>query len=210
MFSFASGIFHPYYVSFLAPFAAALVGAGVGADASPLAGRCRRDDRAVRVIAPLAIAAGAVTELVVLGELNGSLAWAKPLIIAVAGACAVILALKLSPKLRAVLLAVALAALLAAPAAWAAQTLGHATSGTFPAGGPASASIGGPGGGGPGGGFGRGAGGRGGFTSPGGGGVAGLFSRMVSARRAGVFWPGDQLVPSPSVGPEALAATAHR
>ena len=30
VFSFASGIFHPYYVSFLAPFAAALVGAGAG------------------------------------------------------------------------------------------------------------------------------------------------------------------------------------
>ncbi len=29
VFSFAQGIFHPYYVSFLAPFAAALVGAGV-------------------------------------------------------------------------------------------------------------------------------------------------------------------------------------
>ena len=30
-FSTASGIFHPYYVSELAPFVAALVGAGVGA-----------------------------------------------------------------------------------------------------------------------------------------------------------------------------------
>ena len=30
VFSFASGIFHPYYVSLLAPFAAALIGAGVG------------------------------------------------------------------------------------------------------------------------------------------------------------------------------------
>src|SRR4029077_4303194 len=30
VFSLASGIFHPYYVSFLAPFAAALVGAGGG------------------------------------------------------------------------------------------------------------------------------------------------------------------------------------
>ncbi|HSS39156.1 MAG TPA: glycosyltransferase family 39 protein [Polyangia bacterium] len=29
-FSYASGIFHPYYVSMLAPFAAALIGAGVG------------------------------------------------------------------------------------------------------------------------------------------------------------------------------------
>ena len=46
-------------------------------------------------------------------------------------------------------LAVAVAGLLAAPAAWSAQTLGHATSGTFPAGGPATAAgvIGGPGGG---------------------------------------------------------------
>ncbi len=30
VFSLASGIFHPYYVSFLAPFTAALIGAGVG------------------------------------------------------------------------------------------------------------------------------------------------------------------------------------
>jgi hypothetical protein len=37
--------------------------------------------------------------------------------------------------------------LLAAPATWAADTLGHATSGTFPAGGPASATAGGPAGG---------------------------------------------------------------
>ncbi len=44
------------------------------------------------------------------------------------------------------MLAVALAALLAAPATWAAETLGHATSSTFPAGGPASAQNGGFGG----------------------------------------------------------------
>jgi hypothetical protein len=49
----------------------------------------------------------------------------------------------------------ALALLLVAPATWAAQTLGHATSGTFPTGGPASAAMGG---GGPAGGLGRGAG----------------------------------------------------
>ena len=30
VFSLAQGIFHPYYVSFLAPFTAALIGAGVG------------------------------------------------------------------------------------------------------------------------------------------------------------------------------------
>lgn len=49
------------------------------------------------------------------------------------------------------LVAVALAALFAAPAAWATETLGHATSGAFPAGGSASAGFGGPGAGGPGG-----------------------------------------------------------
>ena len=45
-FSFASGIFHPYYVSELAPFLAALVGAGVG----PLHARrpARPDRRAAR------------------------------------------------------------------------------------------------------------------------------------------------------------------
>ncbi len=145
VFSFARGIFHPYYVSFLAPFSAALVGAGVGlilsrdADARP-------ESRVVRALGPLAIGAGVVTELVVLSELSGSLSWAKPLVIAIAGASAVLLALALSPRVRAALLAVAMAALLAAPASWAAETLGHATSSTFPAGGPASAGIGGPGG----------------------------------------------------------------
>jgi hypothetical protein len=67
-------------------------------------------------------------------------------------------------RLRAATLAVALGALLIAPAAWSVQTLGHPTSGTFPAGGSATASFGG--------GFG---GGRGGFGGPGGpGGPGGL------------------------------------
>jgi 4-amino-4-deoxy-L-arabinose transferase-like glycosyltransferase len=149
-FSYAGGIFHPYYVSLLAPFAALLVGAGVG---QMLGG-----DRHARIVGPLAVAAGAITELVVLGGLNGSLSWARPLVIAVAGTCAVVLALQLAPRVRRVVLGVTLLALLAAPAAWAAQTLGHATNGTFPAGGSASASLGQ--GGGPGG---RGGGGRPGF-----------------------------------------------
>ena len=46
-----------------------------------------------------------------------------------------------SPRVRMVALGVALAGLLAAPATWSAQTLGHATNGTFPAGGPASAGL---------------------------------------------------------------------
>ncbi len=178
VFSFSSGIFHPYYVSFLAPFAAALVGAGAGLMLPRSLGGAADDARVARVLAPLAIAAGAVTELIVLGELNGSLSWAKPVIIGLAGACAVILALDLPRRARALLVAVVLAVLLAAPAAWAAETVGHATSSTFPAGGSASASAGGPGGG-PGGGSARAGlgGGRfappsGGFTRPGAGGFA--------------------------------------
>ena len=50
VFSFASGIFHPYYVSLLAPFVAALVGGGVGEMLRP---RSAGSDRAAaRVIAP--------------------------------------------------------------------------------------------------------------------------------------------------------------
>jgi 4-amino-4-deoxy-L-arabinose transferase-like glycosyltransferase len=137
-FSFASGIFHPYYVSFLAPFAAALFGAGVG--------QMLPGVRGARVLAPLAIGAGVITELVVLGELGGALGWAKPLLVGLGGGCALVLALRLPRRVRTAVLGVGLAALLAAPATWAAETLGHATSSTFPAGGSASASIGGFGG----------------------------------------------------------------
>ncbi len=173
VFSFSAGIFHPYYVSFLAPFAAVLVGAGVGLMVPRSLGGASDDARLARVIAPVAIAAGAVTELVVLGELNGSLSWAKPVIIGVAGAAAVILALDLPRRARGILVAAGLAALLAAPAAWAAETLGHATSSTFPAGGSASASMGGPGGSGGGPGGARSSGQfRGGFRPPASGGFA--------------------------------------
>jgi 4-amino-4-deoxy-L-arabinose transferase-like glycosyltransferase len=140
-FSFAQGIFHPYYVSELAPFTAALVGAGFA--------RCVRGDRLARVFGPPAILAGVVTELVVLHENPGSLSWLPPLLIAFGVVTAGGLALG-AGRLRRAAAAGAIAALLIAPAAWSAQTLGHATQGTFPAGGPANAGggFGGPGGGG--------------------------------------------------------------
>jgi 4-amino-4-deoxy-L-arabinose transferase-like glycosyltransferase len=166
-FSFAHGIFHPYYVSLLAPFIAALVGAGAG---------MLLDGGRGRLIAPLAIGAGIVTELVVLGELGGLLGWARRAVIVVGAGSAIVLALRLAPRTRAVVVAVAVAALLAAPATWAAETLGHATSATFPTGGPANAAAlgtgGGPGGGGFGGGVPRGQ--AGGPPSGAGGGVARL------------------------------------
>ena len=176
VFSLASGIFHPYYVSLLAPFAAALIGAGVGEMLPAPFGRAE-GARALRLIAPLAVAGGAATELIVLGNLSGRLGWATPLVLVLAVVCSVALSLRLAPRLRAAVLGLALAGLLAAPATWAAETLGHATNGTFPAGGPLSAGGGG-GPGGPGGRFGP----RGGFGAPPAGPVGGVAG-------AGAFGP---------------------
>jgi 4-amino-4-deoxy-L-arabinose transferase-like glycosyltransferase len=164
LFSFASGILHPYYVSLLAPFAAALTGAG----AAVLMG----GGRAARVAAPLAVVAGVVVELVVRADYPGQLTWLTPVLIAV-GALAVLALVAFSSRaVRMAAIGATVAVLLAAPAVWAFDTLGHATSGTFPAGGPASAESGGLGG--PGGGFGGGGfGGRGGIGGPGGAGAAG-------------------------------------
>jgi 4-amino-4-deoxy-L-arabinose transferase-like glycosyltransferase len=149
-FSFAKGIFHPYYVSLLAPFTAVLVGAG--------AGLVLRGDRAARIIAPLLIAAAAVTELIVIDRDATDVRWAIPLIIVgglIGAAGGALMSGPLGGRVRGATLAVALGALLLAPSSWAVQTIGHATSGTFPAGGPASQGMGGgPGGmrgGGPGG-----------------------------------------------------------
>ena len=78
------------------------------------------------MVGPARLAAGAVTELVVLGEPSGQLAWAVPLVIVVAGVvCAVGLGLARGRRLRAALLAAGMVALLAAPSVWAAETLGH-------------------------------------------------------------------------------------
>jgi 4-amino-4-deoxy-L-arabinose transferase-like glycosyltransferase len=139
-FSYASGIFHPYYVSLLAPFTAALVGGGVG--------QFLRAERSTLWLAPAAVVLGGFVELVVINNTSGAPAWAKTVIIVTGIVSVAAMVAAASPRVRMVALGVALAGLLAAPASWSAQTLGHATNGTFPAGGPASAGFGGgPGGG---------------------------------------------------------------
>ena len=148
-FSYASGIFHPYYVSLLAPFTAALVG-GTAAE-------LLRGGTIARVVAPVAIAVGVAVELVVVDR-AGNLDWLPPVLVVVGAATAATLAIVSAPGIRAGAVALFLAAALVGPAIWSVQTLGHATSGTFPAGGPASA----------GGGFGGGQGGP--PAMPGGGG----------------------------------------
>jgi 4-amino-4-deoxy-L-arabinose transferase-like glycosyltransferase len=113
-FSRAEGIFHPYYVAQLAPFTAALVGAAMSQG---------------RLAVAAAILGGVATETMILG--------ADAAFVAAAGVgAAVLLAGGLLD--RQAVAAVAIAVLLAVPALWSVQTLGHATSGTFPAGGPAT------------------------------------------------------------------------
>ena len=139
LFSFASGIFHPYYVSLLAPFLAALVGAGA---AHFVSGR-----GSARVFGPLAIAAGVVTELVVLGDYAGQLRWVVPILIVACGIAAVALAAGPARRGRLIAVTVAVGALLLAPGVWAFDTLGHSLTGTFPEGGPGTTVTGGgPGG----------------------------------------------------------------
>ena len=111
--------------------------------------------RLARVLAPLALAGGIATELAVLHvSPSDGLGW-LPLVLIIGGTgLALALATgRLPLRAHRAALATALGLLLIAPAVWSVQTLGHATSGTFPAGGPASADLGGggPGGGGPGG-----------------------------------------------------------
>ena len=166
-FSYAKGIFHPYYVSLLAPFSAALVGAG--------AGYLRSGDRLARVFGPLAVAAGVATTLAVIASTDGAPDWVQQILLPVGVLGAIALALKLPARVRVVALAAVLGALLLAPATWAVQTLGHTTSGTFPAGGPSAQGFGGPGGGGPG-------GGRGGFGG-------GRFAPPTGSAQGGGFAP---------------------
>jgi 4-amino-4-deoxy-L-arabinose transferase-like glycosyltransferase len=191
-FSFAGGIFHPYYTSLLAPFAAALVGATFGqviagerlgeaegsadrrlatvrgdlASAASVGASGASGAPLTRILGAAAIGAGAIVELVVIGNSATDLGWlVVPLVlVAVAAVGALLFADKIAPhvagtqstaaktaRIRLAALACGFTILMVGPAIWSVDTLGHPTSGTFPAGGPESASmmggIGGPPGG---------------------------------------------------------------
>ncbi|HEY5332296.1 MAG TPA: glycosyltransferase family 39 protein [Solirubrobacterales bacterium] len=187
-FSFAGGIFHPYYTSLLAPFAAALVGATFA--------QARTAGSLGRILGAVAVGAGAIVELVVISNSAPDLDWlVVPLVvIAIVAVGALLFADALSgrigsdrtdsrgvspARIRVAALAVGLGILLVAPASWSVDTLGHPTSGTFPAGGPESAvSVGGPGGGGFGGMSGAPGGGSGGPPSFGGSETGGAVGRL--------------------------------
>src|SRR5439155_23243893 len=82
VFSEAKGIFHPYYLSFLAPAVAAMAGIGLVS----LARSFRTGNRALAWIAPVAIVATAIFEVTVLRRTPSYHPWLVPAILACAGA----------------------------------------------------------------------------------------------------------------------------
>jgi 4-amino-4-deoxy-L-arabinose transferase-like glycosyltransferase len=143
LFSLAHGIFHPYYVVLLAPFTAALVGAGVATVV--------RGDVSVALAGPPALALGVACELVVRADYPGHMDWMAIVLPLVCGGAAVPLLACGDRRVHAAAMGVGVAALLVAPAIFAIDTLGYATNSTFPAGGPTwaateQAGIGGGGG----------------------------------------------------------------
>jgi 4-amino-4-deoxy-L-arabinose transferase-like glycosyltransferase len=158
VFSYMSGIIHPYYMVALAPAIGALTGIGV-----VTAWRARRSMIAGRALGARAVLAAAVVvtawwAYVLLGRSADWLPWLRPVILVcgLAAAAGVIAERWLSG--RAMVLSVAPLALvagLAGPLAYSLDTAATSHTGALPSAGPSVASFGGPGGG-PGGGFGSG------------------------------------------------------
>jgi 4-amino-4-deoxy-L-arabinose transferase-like glycosyltransferase len=133
--SLSKGIVHPYYVSALAPGAAAMCGAGVVSFAQ-LARGSPKDWR--RLLAPVAVGATVAAQLVLLHR-EQYLHWFVPVLIggAALGVCALISLRRLAPG--AMMLSFLL--LLAAPTAYATTTWLAPVEGTFPAAGPKQATA---------------------------------------------------------------------
>jgi 4-amino-4-deoxy-L-arabinose transferase-like glycosyltransferase len=122
---FSKGIVHPYYVSALAPGAAAMIGAGAVAFAQV----ARRRDRRV-ILLPLAVAATIAAQLVLLHREHYA-HWLPPLLIA--GSAAGVVALLAVRRLAAPAMALVLGVLLIAPTAFSTTTWSIPVEGTFPA-----------------------------------------------------------------------------
>jgi 4-amino-4-deoxy-L-arabinose transferase-like glycosyltransferase len=167
VFSTQQGIFHPYYVSALAPAVAALTGAGL-----VVMWRWARESWAGVLALDAAVVAAAFMALVLLRRTPDFMP-ALRVAIPFAAAAAVFASVALHNRRGAVAWAAAAAiAVLAGPAAYAADNLGHALNGNNVLAGPTSAGGmgGGPGGGG---------GSRSGAMPSGGGGPGGGVSTQA-------------------------------
>jgi 4-amino-4-deoxy-L-arabinose transferase-like glycosyltransferase len=126
----SKGIVHPYYISALAPGAAAMAGAGLVAFIE-LGKRDRWNWR--RLLAPAAIIATVAAQLVLLHR-EHYLQWFVPIL--VIGALAGVIALLSSRRFASLAMMLTFGLLLVAPAAYATTTWLAPVEGTFPAAGP--------------------------------------------------------------------------
>jgi 4-amino-4-deoxy-L-arabinose transferase-like glycosyltransferase len=146
--SYSKGIVHPYYISALAPPAAAMIGAGVGAcagfarpieDRYPIRGT-RRDHRSVSdprlLLFVPAVAATVVAQIAIIHQ-QSYLQWFVPFLIAGAVLASALLLVR---RLALPALVLLLAVLTVAPVAYAATTWLAPVEGTFPAAGPHEAA----------------------------------------------------------------------
>ncbi len=143
-----SEFFHPYYLSAMAPFLAALCGVGLVQMAKLYRGR-----GAAGILLPAALAATAAVQAVMLKEYSYHEELLIPVVCAAAGVPAVLLfALRLSGRgpsrrLGAALTAVAFAGLLIAPAVWTGYSvLTGGINAQIPSAGPSAETSAGPGG----------------------------------------------------------------
>ena len=168
VFSYMSGIIHPYYTVALAPAIGAL--AGIGA---VTVWQARRSMLARRALAARSVlAAGLIVTawwaFVLLGRSAGWLPWLRPLVLVCGLAAALVVVAERWLPGRAVLLSVAPLALVAGlggPLAYSLDTAATSHTGALPTAGPSVAFFGGPGGGFGGARPGRGFGGPGGSAS---------------------------------------------
>jgi 4-amino-4-deoxy-L-arabinose transferase-like glycosyltransferase len=129
--SLSNGIVHPYYISGVAPGAAAMVGAGAFA----FTRFAKRRSWSILLL-PCAVAATVVAQIAVL-EYQNYLRWFIPFLIVGAALLVVAMAVR---RLAAPAMALLVCLLLFAPAAYATTTWLAPVEGTFPAAGPHQAS----------------------------------------------------------------------
>lgn len=140
--SWSTGIVHPYYISALAPGAAAMIGAGIAASvgwarpiADPRDPRSASDPRVL--LLPVAVAATVAAQIAIVGEQH-YMRWLIPVLVAGGAVLSVLL---LTVRRLALPAALGLLALLSiGPAGYAATTWLAPVEGTFPAAGPHEAS----------------------------------------------------------------------
>ncbi len=145
VFSFMTGIFHPYYTVALAPAVGALVGMGL-VDLWRL-----RRSSLTRWLLPAGLAATGVWAFVLLGRTPDFLGWLRYALLAVSLLSALLLLMPLSRRLALAAITAGLVAVLAGPTAYTVDTVLTTHSGAITSAGPAVTAVGSGGSGGAGG-----------------------------------------------------------